>query len=404
MRKIIFLSALDFKEKSIQVIRKTPEAYRDKGWQVDYVVARDERAGGNYFYEKELNPNNINVYRTGWPLNKVRCNSNRYISLVSNKIASFMVVAKLFFLARKLLKSNRYDVVYGYELQGVLAANLLKFFSSRNSLLVSRFQGTFLNEMFEKKQFARQFFNLDLIFAIWLPSNIKIMTNDGTQGDKAIMKICGNKAEFKFWVNGVDEVENPSISVIDNSKHIELLTVSRLVGWKRVDRAIDLLEALISKSKKQFRLTIIGDGSEKKSLIRYASSKGLDDYIRFIGSVNHKKVDEFMSEAHFFISMYESSNVGNPLLESMRKNVPVVTLSNGDTSEWVKHNVTGLIYNEEEISYELIAEDIVSIVEAPENYNEMKMQLSTFADAKLWTWDERLSAEVSLVEKLVCEK
>jgi len=32
---------LDFKEKSIQVIRKTPEAYIEAGWDVHYVVARD---------------------------------------------------------------------------------------------------------------------------------------------------------------------------------------------------------------------------------------------------------------------------------------------------------------------------------------------------------------------------
>jgi len=51
-KTILFLSALDFKEKSIQVIRKTPEAYLKYGWKVFYVVARDNSKYGNYFYVK----------------------------------------------------------------------------------------------------------------------------------------------------------------------------------------------------------------------------------------------------------------------------------------------------------------------------------------------------------------
>ena len=61
MKKILFLSALDFKEKSIQVIRKTPEAYAAAGGDVDYIVARDDVKNGNYSYEEVINPQNINV-------------------------------------------------------------------------------------------------------------------------------------------------------------------------------------------------------------------------------------------------------------------------------------------------------------------------------------------------------
>lgn len=51
MKKILFLSGLDFKDKSIQVIRKTPEAYVNSGWSVHYIVARDTSSKGNYYYE-----------------------------------------------------------------------------------------------------------------------------------------------------------------------------------------------------------------------------------------------------------------------------------------------------------------------------------------------------------------
>ena len=43
--------------------------------------------------------------------------------------------------------------------------------------------------------------------------------------------------------------------------------------------------------------------------------------------------------------MYTSTNVGNPLLEAIRHNKIIVTLNNGDTGDWIKHRVSGLIYD-----------------------------------------------------------
>jgi hypothetical protein len=164
-RRILFLSALDFKEKSIQVIRKTPEYYAVKGWTVDYIVARDNVIGGNYSYEREINPEGVNVNRFYWPLLKYRSLNNRYIKLIFSKLASFMVIFLLAFKGYKKIRENDYDVIYGYELQGVLATFLLKPFLKKQKV-VTRFQGTFINEMLEKKQKMRLLFNFDLIFKV----------------------------------------------------------------------------------------------------------------------------------------------------------------------------------------------------------------------------------------------
>lgn len=187
-KKILFLSALDFKEKSIQVIVKTPQAYADRGWQVDYIVARDNASNGSYFYEAEINPNGINVHRLYWPLGGLRAKLGRYLGLLLNKVASICVVFKLAFKARALLKDNFYDVVYGYEVQGVLALHILKSILPKRTKIITRFQGTFLNEMFVNSQYMRILFNIDLVLAIRLSSDLLIMTDDGTQGDQAVKK------------------------------------------------------------------------------------------------------------------------------------------------------------------------------------------------------------------------
>ena len=98
MKKILFLSAIDFKDKSIQVIKKTPEFYGKSNWEVDYIVARDTSKVGNYYYESIVDISNINVQRFNWSFEKKRASKNRVISLFFSKIASFVVIFRLFIL------------------------------------------------------------------------------------------------------------------------------------------------------------------------------------------------------------------------------------------------------------------------------------------------------------------
>ncbi len=61
--RILFLSGLDLKQKSIQVIHKTPEAYARRGCYVKYIVSRDTSIRGDYYYEDVINPPGIEVVR-----------------------------------------------------------------------------------------------------------------------------------------------------------------------------------------------------------------------------------------------------------------------------------------------------------------------------------------------------
>ena len=128
-KSILFLSANDFKEKSIQVIRKTPEAYVKAGWDVTYIVARDNSKSGNYFYEKEINPEGVNVIRFEMPMKVLKDKiTNQTFRTIVSKIAGYITVFKLAYLGKKILKEKKIDIIYGYEVHGVLATYLLKNF------------------------------------------------------------------------------------------------------------------------------------------------------------------------------------------------------------------------------------------------------------------------------------
>ncbi|MBD3789213.1 MAG: glycosyltransferase [Campylobacterales bacterium] len=406
-KSILFLSANDFKEKSIQVIRKTPEAYVQHGWDVNYIVARDNSKSGNYFYEKEINPEGVKITRFYMPFAHIKDRlGNHVIKTVFSKIIGYITIMMLVKHALKIMKEKNISVVYGYEMHGVLAANILKWFTfRRNYRFVNRFMGTWLTQYYEKKQYAKLLLNLDHMMAIRSASDLCIMTDDGTMGDKA-MRVFNSKSlhNFKFWVNGVNEQKLGYEAIESFRKQLGLrdeavfLTVSRLEGWKRVDRAIQSVAKLKNRNFKYF---IIGEGVLKNELQRLVETLNLQDNVVFVGAIPNETVKQYLNVSDYFLSMYDLSNVGNPLLEAIRANKIIFTLNNGDTSNWIKHRKNGFIYDIDENLYENIAKDMEEVMNDSNLKNAILENIRKTEKERLWTWDERMDAEVKEVEKLL---
>lgn len=414
VNKILFLSALDFKKKSIQVIRKTPEAFVSEGWDVSYLVARDTGKYGNYFYEDEINPKGLNVFRVTYPLVRIRnIIKNKLFRTIVNKITLWLVIIKLFNQARKLLKKNDYDVIYGYEIHGTLALGLLKLFKiAHNVKFVTRFQGSWLPLYIQNKKYLKLFLNIDAICALKIKANLVIMTDDGTQGN-ILFENFGkkNKKNYKFWANGVDK---PKITSSDLEKYkkkykkknqVLLLSISRLEPWKRVDRCIEVINCLVNEHKiTNVKYIMLGDGVEKKKLQELIKKYKLENYIEMKGSISNDKVKYYLNIADIFLSMYDLSNVGNPLLEAIRANKVIFTLKNGDTGKWVKHKKNGFIYEIKENLISTVSHDISNLIKNKKLKQEIKKQIKETELKKLWTWQQRLTSEVKEVEKLLKSK
>lgn len=404
--RILFVSAIDFKEKSIQVIRKTPEYYAKKGVEVDYVVARDNLVTGNYFYEDEITPEGVDVHRVYWPFPKMRARLFRYPALILTKLASVLVVLKLILKSRLLIKNNNYDVVYGYEIQGVIAVALMrKLGLVENMKVVSRFQGSFLNEMIEGKQCARLAFNFDALIAMKSKCDLMILTDDGTKANQAVEKI-NPKAKYIFVPNGVDipsknDVGGCELLVERQEGMLTFVSVSRLVGWKRVERCLDLFKEIMDSYGGEAEYWILGDGEERSELEGRACDLGLKNRVKFLGAVKQSDVFGLLGQADVFLSMYDHSNVGNPLFEAMRLNKLIVTLDNGDTNLWIKHGVNGFIYNPNNLKFNQVADDVLAVLSNAEKHAKILHNLKLTADKRLWTWDERLLFEFNEVSQLL---
>jgi glycosyltransferase involved in cell wall biosynthesis len=418
-KRILFLSGEDFKEKSIQVIRKTPEAYRDRGWGVHYIVYRDISNNSNNYSEDPVYIPDIDIQRyilPGWKLDNRITNKLLY-SLVF-RMRRVICIFLLFSKGWTFLRDRSVDVVYGYEPAGFVAARLLKIFGKTGSAkIVSRFQGVLhIKEWLRKGEKYRYITNFDYIYALKAPSDLCIMTNDGSQGETVLKQLHSQQANVRFWPNGVDNfcISDDEILSFKSQNHFydipttKFVSISRLDDHKRLDRGIKIIENLIRQQQyTNLHYIIVGDGKLRSNFEALVKSKKLEQYIIFVGAVNYEKIKMYLYLSDFFISMYTSTNVGNPLMEAIRLNKLIVTLSNGDTGFWIQHKINGLIYPVDDDvdlginDYTLIASNIYQLIHSPKCQSNLIHGIKQTAKTRLWTWKERFDAEVKEVENLI---
>lgn len=416
MKYILFLSADDFKEKSIQVIRKTPEAYVKDGWKVFYIVLRDSSTKGNYYYEKPLSISGVNIVRKEIPFTKLLNGiDNAVLSSVLIRIRKYIAIFYLVVLGIRHLKEHNFDVLYGYEQPGSVAAKIIKlFYNLGKTKLILRFQGVvFVKEWVKRNVWYRGLLNFDTFYALKGPSDLCIMTNDGSCGDWVLEQINAKHKRLAFWPNGVDRF------IINQDERVELLrrfkldneflfiSVSRLDDHKRVDRCIHFFKNLVVNNPlKKFRYLIVGEGAKRVEFEKLVYDLKIEQYVNFIGALNQSDVPVYLDIADAFVSMYESSNVGNPLLEAIRLNKLIITLDNGATNEWIKHKINGFLYpvddqldfsNED---YKTMANDFLVSLGNPLEISKIKENLRKLENEKLWSWEDRFDAEIKLVNEI----
>jgi len=409
-KSILFVSALDFKEKSIQVIRKTPEAYVKAGWDVHYIVARDNSKYGNYYYEDIINIEGVTITRISNPLSRIINISPSSFYKILRPLDNYLVILFLAIKTFLTYKNKTFSVVYGYEVHGFLSLKIIKLLGFfKNAKVIARFQGVFyISPLLLNQKYLKLFPKWDYLLALKLKSDLCIMTNDGTQGNLVLKKLKSNHLKnYKFWVNGVDNiiVHNSNIEEITNKLNITnetvLISVSRLEKIKRLDIGIRIIDYLVNSLEyDQLKYLIVGEGSEIPNLKELVSKLNLERYVEFIGAIKQVEVSNYLELSHFFISTFESSNVGNPLLEAIRANKVIVTIDNGDTSSWIQNKENGIIHKYDSEFVKKSAIEIHNVINDDAFGEKLKENLKKTEQNKLWTWNNRMREEVKTMTQL----
>jgi len=396
---VLIISALDYwsmgEGKGGPALYKTLTGYAERGWKVYFITGNRPQDVSDNLHK------NIHVIRFDAPWLK-RLIQIKKIGFFAKILwwVYFQVMA--FIKARKLRTKEKFDVIYGYEIDGVPVAKLLS--TLWRVPVVARFQGTSLGVDWMKRKLWR-LRAWDHVVGLRIPVDLVIMTNDGTQGDRVLKSLGVNMERVRFWINGVDwELFKSLPEKAEARNYLQvnvqnvLLTVSRLVRWKRVDRALQALPEIVCSFPDTI-LLIVGDGPERQRLERLAKDLGVQNHVRFEGAVPHQEIPKYLAAADIFLSFYDWSNVGNPLLEAMMAGKCIVTLNNGDTGRFIRNGGNGILLEYEDLPK--LPEVIKDLLANEDLRNRLGANARKFAEEHFWSWEERMEAEIAEVSRLI---
>ncbi|ACD95216.1 glycosyltransferase family 4 protein [Trichlorobacter lovleyi] len=311
------------------------------------------------------------------------------------------ILNQFIFLYTFIRSKHEIDLLYAYEIEFVPALKLISYF--KKIQLITRFQGTILYPHMDSALWQLRFFPHYL--SLKIKSHLTIMTNDGTKGDLVLSTLrAKDKSNIIFLMNGVDKhiinranVSVNIINIVGSRLKYNFITVSRLEKWKRVDRSIEVFRQ-VHQELPESRLLIVGDGPLSAHLLSIVKKSGIHDSVTFLGSVNRDEVNYLMANSDIFLSHYDLSNLGNPLLEAMYNKCLVVTINNGDTNMVIKDGINGIM--SDQFNYLDNAKKILNVINCKLKDKIVNNSYDTFSNLVL-TWDERMELEYSSVIEII---
>ena len=402
---ILMISSLDIwslgKKSGAQDLYETIKGYTDNNHNITYLTDRSGkkiRAGDLKLKNFIFKFFNLNIDFESW--------KSQILRSVFNKIKWILFQAYVLFCGSILIYKKKIDIIYAYEIFGIPAAFLLKFIFTKP--LITRFQGTILKPKLRNQLNLFLYIEHTIAFILCRFSDLVIMANDGTEGDCVLNYFKVPKKKVRFWINGINaDGKNVKIASEIRCKNRKiqlkrkkiLVTLSRLASWKRVDRIIKVMPDIIKKIENVL-LIIVGDGEEKDNLKKIVQDCKISNYVYFTGALPHQKAIEILNRADIFVSLYDLSNVGNPLLEAMKLGKCIVTLNTGYTGRIIKNNKTGMLLGYKDLRNNL-SNVIINLLKNEKDNSRLRGNAFIFAQKNFCTWKQRMNKEVKEVKKII---
>lgn len=375
----------------------TMEGFMREGWHI-HIVSCDLKGTAERLTEETDGA--LTVTYCPVPLKKL--SNKRIIGYFFGLAQCAAVTGHFRRQARRLIRQNGWTgkdtVVYADDVMAVRAG---KQISRQFSLpLVTRFCGTTMCD--KPYTLANRLHYYPHMQAIGTRADLVIMTNDGTKGDEVLKRTGNTSPKQFFWRNGVDFPSGTgqlpeALRALPPDDRI-LMTLSRLNRWKHVDRAVSALPEILERFPTA-RLVVCGYGPELDNLKTQAEELGVSDRVIFLGKILHEDAFACLQRAEVFLSLYDLSNLGNPLFEAMRCGKPIVTLNVGATDTVIRNGETGILLHRQEL--ERIPEAVCALLADPAAARALGERARAFADANFWTWEERVAAEIREVSALL---
>jgi glycosyltransferase involved in cell wall biosynthesis len=166
---------------------------------------------------------------------------------------------------------------------------------------------------------------------------------------KEIRKLCGNDFPIKITPFGVD---TDQFAWTDRSGRTYDTQPFRFgtVKWLEPKYGVDVLITSFARFMEEMNqpnaeLMIVGDGKQRSELEKLASSLGVEEKCKFIGSVSHQNVPFWLEKLDIYmaLSQLNSESFGVAILEASSTGLSVIVSDVGGLPEVVQHGHSGFV-------------------------------------------------------------
>jgi glycosyltransferase involved in cell wall biosynthesis len=184
--------------------------------------------------------------------------------------------------------------------------------------------------------------------------------------------------ESEVIPNGIDFKK--IVKMGPSKEKSDVVFAGRLIKDKNVDLLIEAV-AILKKEFSDVRCIIIGDGPEKKRLLKKARGFGLETNIRFTGFMEYEQLISHMKSSRVFVLPSTREGFGIAVIEANACGLPVITVKHEKNAsiEVVRDGKNGFL---SEFSAVDVAEKIKAGIE-----RKKRMQRTCIAVAKKFDWD-----------------
>ena len=230
----------------------------------------------------------------------------------------------------KHLKKNRYDLIISSEVFSL--DTLLAVVASRKNLIIWQ-EMAFHQKM--AKQMASKFWHQIIVKLFY--KGVCIVPR--TENARKFISQYSNNVSERVIQHGID-LDKFNVGL---DKDNSFIVSSQLIKRKRIDLIIRAFGGFVKKSTEQYKLYIAGDGDKKESLMRLAAELKIQEYVVFLGKLNHKSLVEYLSRAKAMLVYTEKDNSMIPIAEAIAVATPVISTSIPDNSKYIRDFELGIV-------------------------------------------------------------
>ena len=196
--------------------------------------------------------------------------------------------------------------------------------------------------------------------------NADLITCDGLNSKEAIEKMNCN-LDVKVIYHGVNtNLFNPNVKdhSVEEKSHLEnsstVISIRNLYPIYDIATLIESIPHIIEQVPST-KFLIAGVGSEENNLKALVKKLEVDDFVSFIGSIEHSDLPQYLSSADVYVSTSLSDGgIANSTLEAMSCGLAPVVTDIGDNKLWIRNGINGYVIPIK--NPELLADKIVYLL------------------------------------------